>query len=314
MNLAIVFLPIIITLAVAVIYFFYYKSSINKHLNDEDYQEKHYRPSPGTLGAVIMAVALIVTSTKDRYTIRNLEQQINNLNSQIYQLSEDVREIADAGKYKFDYTVEVDKLFKENGKYYVTYTLTVLPETFRNNETLSVFMDDGEIFLTRDGNKYTGQFTRETLSQEEAFTMMIRRDNERKAEEIYLNPGRIVGGMFMFIDISGSSGIQNNTLKVKMHAVLMNKEERTLKAASLVVEDKGEIIRREDLSELRDREIDFSFKEKISSEENVSMYVEFSDTDGNTYLFNLYSPSYTGDCDDYVYEVRDSAGTVIVRY
>ena len=77
--LSILIIPAVIILGSA-IYFIYYKRSINSHLNDDNYLERHHNPAPIYIALGIAIISLLVNTSKNQLAITNMQNNIIHLN------------------------------------------------------------------------------------------------------------------------------------------------------------------------------------------------------------------------------------------
>ena len=304
--LSILIIPAVIILGSA-IYFIYYKNSINRHLNDENYTERHHNPAPIYIALGIAIISLLINTSKNQLAITNLENNINNLNSQIWQLSEKIDDLSKKDSTVYAYGLDLIDLQKTNGQYYATVRLTVYPEMLQGETEFTLRYEGQSYSLKEENGVYYTDVTYPSASGGGSGILSITCNGKTQNDEIYFEGEKILGSLLPTVTITGSSEIKTNRFIADWEILLYHSEERKITDAVLIVKDgdkEKEISLDKALSESR---MSAKLNESISSEDTLEVYISYHDNKGFTYRETIVSFQ-----EPYHLTVTDSEGVTVI--
>ena len=304
--LSVIIIPAVIILG-SLGYFRYYKSAINRHLNDENYHERSHNPAPVYIALGIAIISLLFSNSRNQMAINDLQNNINRLSSQIYQLDQKIEEIVQKDDTLYSYGLDLIDLEKQNGQYVATVRVNVYPQRLQGETTFTLRHGNESQIMVEENGVYHADISFLSALGGDSAILSIEHDGKIQNDDIYLEGERILGSLLPGMYLNGSSEIRNNTFQTNWTIFASNSETRKITDAILIIDD-GKIHKEYDLQEALDKgQMEVSLKEKISSENNFTASIQYHDDKGFTYTETVYSPTVP-----FHLEIKDSEGITVM--
>ena len=304
--LSILIIPAVIIIG-SLIYYYYYKSSINKHLNDENYLDRHHNPAPIYIVLAIAIISLLVNTSKNQMAIANLQTNINMLNNQISTLNNKIDELDKKDSTVYAYGLDLVNLEKVNGQYIATVRVNVYPELLQG-ETQFTLRYNGNSYVMREENGvYSTDISFPSAQGGGSAILSITYDGKTQNDDIYLEGEKILGSLLPSMYFTGSSEIKNKDFRADWFVYASNSETRKITDAVLLFSD-GTNTKEFNLSEaITKGQMQLNLKEKISSEQKLTIEMQYHDDQGFTYTESIYTST-----KPYYLEITDSEGIQVL--
>ena len=291
----------------SLIYFMYYKSSINRHLNDENYQGRDHNPAPVYIALGIAIISLLVNTSKNQLAISNLQNNVNNLSSQIYRLNEKIDELSKKDSTVYSYGLDLINLEKQNGQYVATVRVNVYPEMLQGETEFILRYENTSQVMIENNGVYSADIFFPCAQGGGSAVLSMTYNGKTQNDDIYLEGEKILGSLLPSMDVIGSSEISSNTFKADWTISAYSSETRKITDAVLLISDSKNTkeISLEDA--VKNGQMELNIKEKISSGDKVNVEIQYHDDKGFTYTESIYSFD-----KPYHLEVTDSEGIQVI--
>jgi hypothetical protein len=302
-------LPIILIVTGVIIYFFYYKRSINAKLQGESGSSDHRIVSPWALAIVLLAGFTIINTTRNRADLEAMRQQLTSLNYNISQMQQQLSELGEADRYRYDLNINVDKIYLQEDSYYADIIIDVYPEISRSDDRITLYLDDQVVEMKRETNRFTAIITKPTLHDYAECSLLIESDGRQYHEPLYLEREKLYSDLFPFANCSGSCQFSKHKMSLDLHLWFAEGTGAgNMQGAAIVIRDGEQII---DEIMIRNTQEDYDLRKTytISDEKNVSVTFLTSDKDNN--LCFVY---YLTNRDIRPHHAVDSKGRLIVDF
>ncbi len=305
------FIPVIIIPAVIILgslrYYLYYKSAINRHINDENYRERTHNPAPIYILLGITIISLLLSNSRNQLAINNLQNNIFQLSNQIHELDQKLSDLSKKDLAKYSYGLDLISLEKQNGQYIATVRINVYPELLQGETEFTLKYGSESQIMKEENGVYHADISFPSARGGGAAELIVRYNSIMQHEEIYLEGEKILGSLLPGMYLTGNSEISNNTFKADWTIFASNSETRKITDATLIIDD-GKNHKEFDLQEaLSKGQTELSIKEKITSENSFVAEIQYHDDKGFTYTESVYSPS-----KPFHLEVTDSEGIQVI--
>ena len=304
--LSVIIIPAVIILG-SLGYFRYYKSAINRHINDDNYRENTHNPAPVYIALAIAIISLLLSNSHNQVAINNLQNNISQLSYQITQLNQKIDEIGQKDDTLYSYGLDLISLEKQNGQYVATVRVNVYPQRLQGETTFALRHGSESQVMVEENGVYHADISFPSAHGGDSAVLSIEHDGKIQNDEIYLEGERILGSLLPGMYLTGSSEIRNNVFQTNWTIFANNSETRRIINAILIIDD-GKIHKEYDLKEALDKgQMELSIKEKISSENNFTASIRYHDDKGFTYTETVYSPTVP-----FHLEITDSEGITVM--
>lgn len=305
------FIPVIIIPAVIILgslrYYLYYKSAINRHINDENYRERTHNPAPVYILLGITIISLLLSNSRNQLAINNLQNSIFQLSNQIHEVDQKLSDLSKKDLAKYSYGLDLISLEKQNGQYIATVRVNVYPELLHGKTEFTLKYNGESQVMKEENGVYYADISFPSAQGGGSAELIVSYDSIMQHDDIYLEGEKIMGSLLPSMYLTGSSEIRNNTFQTNWTIHASNSETRKITDAVLIIDD-GRIHKEFDLQEaLTKGQMELSIKEKISSGNNFRAEIQYHDDQGFTYTESVYSPS-----KPFHLEITDSEGIQVM--
>ena len=302
-------LPIILIITGVIIYFFYYKRRINAKLQGESGSSNHRIVSPWALAIILLAAFTIINTTRNRADLEAMRQQLTSLNYNISQMQQQLSELSESDRYRYDLNVSVDRFYLQEDSYYADVIIYVYPQTSRPDDRITLYLDDQAVEMTREPNRFRAVITKPTLQNYGECSLLIESDGRQYHEPLYLDGEKLYSNLFPFASFSGNSTFSKKKLTIDLHVwVPQAMIGAQLRDARMTVTDGGKVI---DEIVITDTISEFDIRKtySISAEKNITIQFVTVDDSGYRCVVNYLTPDATPAC-----QVFDSQNRLVVQY
>ncbi|MBR0138550.1 MAG: hypothetical protein IJM15_09075 [Erysipelotrichaceae bacterium] len=316
---AIALLPLIIIAAALVLYFLFYKRSINRSLNDPDGYRRRSFISPSELTLGVIVIFLLISNYHNRATINQLSMQLYNINSSISDLTYQIEQLKQDDSHRFDYYMRAVSVEKDaNDRYHADIEITVEPEVITDNTSVTLYVDGKTINLNNNEiGRFTANFEITPAKLPESCYLIVHFVDGDVREELPMEPEKLFNELFPMMQIMGSSEINSGKLNLDLDVWFPDEKfsSTLIETEVCITNHLTEVLYEQKLTPNENGDpIKIKYRGKVDDEKDLHVFIRTTDSKGWHYITQILSPSSEPDWDPSTYTVVDENGVIVLAY
>ena len=239
--------------------------------------------------------------------ISNLQTNISMLSNQISELNNKIDELDKKDSTVYAYGLDLVNLEKVNGQYIATVRVNVYPELLQGETQFTLRYKGNSYVMKEENGVYSADISFPSAQGGDSAVLSITCNGRTQNDDIFLEGEKILGSLLPSMYFTGSSEIRNNNFRADWFIYASDSETRKITDAVLLFSD-GNTTKEYNLSEaITKGQMQLNIKEKISSEKNLTIEIQYHDDQGFTYTESIYTST-----KPYYLEITDSEGIQVL--